>query len=149
MIKMNSDKNPREMKNREALLSTLWVFATLNYLYCDVLALMDSSMLKQIIIGTVGGIQMTQGFLLGASVLMEIPIAMILLSRILNHGVNRWANITAGSIMALVQFASLFFGASPTKYYIFFSIIEIATTAFIVMLAWRWPSPKTAKKGKK
>lgn len=25
-----------------AKLSTLWVFATLNYLYCDVLALMDS-----------------------------------------------------------------------------------------------------------
>ena len=34
------------------------------------------------------------------------------------------------------------FVAVPTLHYIFFSIIEIACTAFIVWYAWRWPNPE-------
>ena len=126
------------MENMKARLSTLWIFAMLNYLYCDVLALMDSGYLKQVMTGNVGGIHMTQGFLLGASILMEIPTAMVLLSRVLGYRANRWANIIAGSIMTVVQVASLFLGSSPTTYYIFFSVIEIACTAFVVWYAWKW-----------
>ena len=103
---------------------------------------MDSQQLKQIITGTVGGIHMTQGFLLGAAILMEIPIAMTLLSQVLKHRANRWANIIAGTIMTAVQFSTLFFGSSPTGYYIFFSIIEIACTLFIIWYAWTWPHPE-------
>ena len=39
--------------------------------------------------------------------------------------------------MTVVQIASLFAG-TPTHYYIFFSIIEIACTSFIVCYAWKW-----------
>ena len=74
-------------------LSTLWLFATLNYLYCDVVTLMDPDKLRQFTAGAVGGMEITQGFLLGAGILVEIPIAMVLLSRILQHRLNRWANI--------------------------------------------------------
>ena len=126
------------MKDRKALLSTLWIFVTLNYLYCDLLGLMDTGSLKQILTGTlVNGIQISQGFLLGSSILMEIPIAMVLLSWILKYGQNRWFNLIAGAIMTLVQIMSLFLGA-PTIYYVFFSVIEIACTAFIVYYAWTW-----------
>jgi len=103
---------------------------------------MDASLLNQFITGTVGGIEVSQGFLLGASILMEIPIAMILLSRILEYSANRWANIIAGFIMTVVQLSSLFFGSAPTTYYIFFSIIEIACTSFIIWYAWKWPKPQ-------
>lgn len=119
------------------ILSTLWIFVTVNYLYCDILTLMDPSQLKQIISGTVGIIHMTEGFLLGAAILMEIPIAMILLSRILKYSVNRWLNISAGIIMTAVQTASLFVG-KPTYYYSFFSMIEIATTIIIMWYSWKW-----------
>lgn len=129
-----------EMKNRKAILSTLWIFAMFNYLYCDVLSLMDSDFLKQYMTGNVGGIHLTPGFLLGAAALMEIPTAMVLLSRILGYRANRWANIIAGIIMTVVQFATLLFGSAPTLYYLFFSIIEIVSTLFIVWYAWRWPS---------
>jgi Family of unknown function (DUF6326) len=37
-------------------LSLLWIFVTLNYLYCDVLSLMDSSILKQFLAGNVDGL---------------------------------------------------------------------------------------------
>ncbi len=118
-------------------LSTLWLFATLNYLYCDVVTLMDPQKLRQFAAGTVGGMEITQGFLLGAGVLVEIPIAMVLLSRILKHQPNRWANVIAGLVMTAVQIATLL-PSQPTPYYVFFSVVEIATTALIIGYAWKW-----------
>ena len=126
-----------EKLDTKTKLSTLWLFALLNYLYCDLLSLMDSNLLNQYLTGTINGIQLTQGFLLGASILMEIPIAMILFSRLLKYQANRWANIIAGTIMTLVQIVTLLMGSS-TIYYWFFSIIEIATTASIIGIAWKW-----------
>lgn len=125
------------MEVMKSKLSTLWIFATLNYLYCDVVTLMDPNMLKEFLAGSVGGMNITQAFLLGAGVLVEIPIAMVLLSRILDQRVNRWANFVAGGVMTVVQLATLF-AKTPSLYYVFFSVIEIATTMAIVWIAWRW-----------
>lgn len=119
------------------LLSTLWIFVTLNYLYCDLMGLMDPVLLNQYITGSVEGITINEDFLLGAAVLMEIPIAMVLLSRILTYRANRWANMGAGAIKTLVMLATMFVG-DPTSYYLFFGLIEIATTGFIVWYAWYW-----------
>ena len=134
---MNTNKTIAEIKDQKGILSTLWIFAMFNYLYCDVLALMNSDYLKQVLTGNVAGIHFTPGFLLGAGILMEIPTAMVLLSRVLKYGANRWTNLIAGAFMTVVQIASLLVG-SPTLYYVFFSVIEIACTAFIVSYAWRW-----------
>lgn len=139
---MNAIENTAKMDTK-VLLSTLWIFVMFNYLYCDVVGLMDPVLLKQYITGNVGGIQITHGFLLGASILMEIPIAMIVLSRVLKYKSNRIVNIIAGTIMTAVQISSLFVGSSPTMYYIFFSIIEISCTAFIVWYAWQWTKPES------
>jgi Family of unknown function (DUF6326) len=125
------------MTGRGARLSLLWVFATLNYLYCDLMGLMDPDSLKQYLTGTVNGLQITQGFLLSAAILMEIPIAMVLASSVMPHRASRWANIVAGTVMTLVQIGSLFM-APPTVFYAFYSTVEIACTAFIVWYAWRW-----------
>ena len=133
---MNATKTTTEMKDKKVMLSTLWLFAMLNYTYGDVVTLMDP--VKH------GSIQLTQGFLLGASIFQEIPIAMVLLSRILKYRANRWANIIAGTIMTVALIATLFV-AVPTLYYVFFSIIEIACTAFIVWYAWRWPNPEARR----
>ena len=122
------------MKSR---LSVLWIFATLNYLYCDVVTLMDSGKLKGFLAGNVGGVTVTQEFLLAASVLVEIPISMVLLSRVLSYPANRWANIATGAFMTAVQLATLF-AKTPAPYYLFFSVIEIACTAMITWSAWSW-----------
>lgn len=139
---MNPNKKATAMKDRKVILSTLWIFAMLNYIYCDILSLMDPELLNQFMTGNVGGIQMTQGLLLQAAILMEIPTAMVLLARVLTYGANRWANIIAGTIMTAVQFSTLFFGSAPTMYYLFFSLIEITSTALIVWFAWKWPDPE-------
>jgi Family of unknown function (DUF6326) len=136
------------MEDMKARLSTLWIFAILNYLYCDVVGLMDPELLQQYLTGNVGGIHITQGFLLSAAILMEIPISMVILSRILKYGANRWANMIAGGIMTAVQFSTLFFGSTPTSYYIFFSVIEITCTALIVWFAWKWSNPEGSRNSK-
>jgi Family of unknown function (DUF6326) len=121
----------------KVLLSTLWIFATLNYLYCDLMGLMDSSLLKQYLTGKVDGLIIDEGFLLLAAFLMEIPIGMVLLARIFAHRPNRWANLFASFIKTGVMITTLFVG-TPTSYYLFFALIEIATTLFIGYFAWQW-----------
>jgi hypothetical protein len=127
------------MRDAKATLSTLWLFAVLNFVYCDVLTLYDHVFIKQS-----STIQYTQAFLLGAAILVEIPMLMVLLSRVLRYPLNRWANIIAGGLMTVVQGATLL-GGTPTMYYVLFSILEIATTAVIVWQAWKWvdPAPET------
>ena len=131
------------LKKQKSLLSTLWIFVTLNYLYCDLVGLMDATLLSQYLAGAVDGLVISQGFLLAASIFIEIPMIMILLSKVLKGKGNRNANIIAGLIMTVVQIATLFLGP-VSIYYLFFSIIEIATTAFIVWYAWK-KFPKKAK----
>jgi len=119
------------------LLSTLWIFVTFNYLYCDLIGVMDSKLLKQYLNGSVEGFLINEEFLLYAGILMEIPISMILLSRVLNPKPNAVANILAGSIKTIVMVLTLLAG-SFTKYYLFFACIEIATTIFIIVYAFKW-----------
>jgi len=128
-------------KDRKVILSTLWVFVTLNYLYCDLIGLMDTELLKQYITGKVNGLEISETFLLAGAVLMEIPVAMILLSRILKYRANRWTNIIAGSIKTVAMILSMCVG-KPTLYYLFFGIIEIFCTLFIVWYAWKWKNHK-------
>ena len=47
----------------KTLLSSLWIFAVLNYLYADVLSLMNPERLNEFLTGTVGGISITPAFL--------------------------------------------------------------------------------------
>jgi Family of unknown function (DUF6326) len=125
-------------KDAKVIFSTLWIFATLNYLYCDILGFFDADILNKLLTGHMGSIQLTQGFLLASSVLMEIPISMIVLSQVLKYTVNRWVNIIAATVMTVVQTSSLFSGTTPTVYYIFFSLIEISCTLYIAWHAWKW-----------
>jgi len=124
-------------------LSTLWITASLSYLYCDVISLMDPELLKQYLQGTVNGLAFTPGFLLGAAILISIPITMVLLSRVLNYRANRWTNITAATFMTGVQTLTLVMGV-PAPYYLYLSIIEIACTVLIVGYAWMWRKPAPA-----
>src|ERR1700674_2715731 len=131
------------MEGLRSKLSTIWIVGTLNYLYCDVVTLMDPALLKQFLAGDIGSLHISQGFLLGAGILVEIPIAMVLLSRILGDRPNRIANIVAGTTMTAVQVLSLMVKA-PALYYVFFSVIEIACTSAIVWYAWKWRSDERA-----
>ncbi len=70
--------------NRKVVLAALWTVATANYLYCDLFTSMEPTYVRDLVSqGKISGITVSQGFLLGSTVLMEIPIAMIQFSRVL------------------------------------------------------------------
>ena len=131
--------------NRKTLLSTLWIFVTINYLYCDLIGLMDASLLKQYLAGRVEGMEINQKFLLAAGILMEIPISMILFAKILKDKPNALANGVSAFIKTFVMISTLFLG-KPTIYYLFFAIIEISTTVFIFIYAIVWLKEINASK---
>lgn len=87
-------------------LPTLWIFAMFNYLYADIVTLMDPEALKLIQSGAVGTLQINRGFLLGAAILMETAIAMVLLSRALKYRANRWAFCSSSAVPGVSQAAS-------------------------------------------
>ena len=127
-------------------LSILWIFALLNYLYADVIALWA-------LLGTppADTPQLGPWVLAGSAVLMEIPIAMILASRLLPLRANRLANIIAGSIVTLVNGFLTFIppliglGRPPAlPEYLFFATIETVCTSIIVWQAWTWPGADAA-----
>ncbi len=131
---MNTDKRTTEMKVGKAILSTLWVFVMFNYLYADFVSLIFNPAYQTM------ATRMTEGLVLGAAVVFEISIAMVLLSRVLKYRANRWAKILVGlESTAFVAF-TLFGGNSPAPYYLFFAPIEIACTLFIVWYALKWPN---------
>jgi hypothetical protein len=132
MENKNTNKKTTELIDRKVLLSSLWLFAMLTYTG-DVVTLMDP--IKH------GSIELTEGFLLGGSIYMMIPISMVLMSRILKYRANRLASIIAGTIMTITLTLTLFV-AVPTMYYAFFTAIEIACTALIVWYAWTWRNPE-------
>lgn len=132
------------MKDMRVALPALWIFMVLNYLYCDVVALMDPPLAREVLAGRAAGgsITITPEFLLMAGMMMEIPMAMTVLSRVLGRRLNRWANFSAAAFMTVVQVGSLFVG-TPASYYFFFSAIEIGTLVLIAALALRWTKPES------
>src|SRR5574340_218379 len=95
---MNTHASTAEMPSMPVRLSTMWIFIMLNMIFADILGFMYPGGLKEVLAGYAGGVHITPGFLLAAAVVTEIPIAMIVLSRVLRHRANRWANIVAGVV---------------------------------------------------
>ena len=127
--------------DKKVLLSTLWIFLVVNFIFCDVFGLHHAEYLNDILNGNADGMPITQEFLLCFSVVMEIPMAMILVSRLLTPKYNRILNMIFGALLAIVQLWSLTVG-SATLHYWFFSVIEIATCISIVWIAWKWENKK-------
>src|SRR5262245_54130875 len=120
-------------------LSLFWIFALLNYLYADVIALFD-------IAGSRTRFDPLPAWaLMGSAVLMEIPIAMIVACRLLPFRANRLANIIAGGVVTLVNGFLTFvpplvgWGKPPAfPEYLFFATIETVCTVAIIWQAWNW-----------
>jgi len=129
--------------NTKVLLVLLWVFYTVNFMYCDTLLKLEPGVLEGIMSGHMadGTVKITAGFLLGTAIMFELPFLMIVLSWVLKYRTNRWVNIIAASLFVVTQIGSLFMGF-PSPMYIFYSLVEIAALLIIVWNAWKWTNPE-------
>jgi hypothetical protein len=139
---MNINKINSGLQDRKNILSTLWIYLSVNYIYCDHLGIMDPGVIKGLLAGQIGSIEVTQVFLLAAAIMMQIPFLMIVLSRVLKYRLNRWVNIIAGILMIVIQIGTMGSGSAPTLVYLFYSVIEVVCNFLIVWLAWKWRKPE-------
>ena len=112
-------------------LSTLWVVVMFNMVFADILTFIKPGALQELWAGQ-AGVHVTPGLLLVFALLLEIPIAMIFVSRILKRGPNRWANTAA----AVITTAFVVGGGSLNLHYVFFATVEVACMALIVWSVW-------------
>lgn len=117
------------MEAMKVKLSTLWVFVMFNMVFADIIGFLNAGALEQMM-----AMKPAAGLLLVFSILLEIPIAMIVLSRFLQYRANRWANLVAGVITILFVVG----GGSATVTYIFFATIEVLCLLYIIWSVWKW-----------
>lgn len=129
---MNSEVTNRKM-DTGAKLSLMWIVVMFNMVFADILGFIYPGSLADIMTGSPGGVEITPAFLLAMALLLEIPIAMIFLSRTLGYRANRWANTVA----AVVTAAFVIVGKSDYLHYYFFAAVEVAVMGLIVWTAWK------------
>src|SRR5262245_11329554 len=118
--KMNA--NNESAMDTKVKLSTLWIFILFNMVFAVILSFLDAELLNELLMGRAGDVEITSGFLLLAAIFLEIPIAMVFLSRVMPYKINRWANIIA----AVVTIAFVIGGGSTMPHYLFIAAIEVA-----------------------
>lgn len=118
-------------------LSALWASVMFLYVYGDFFGLYRPGALEGVLAGQMGPLGVvTQGVLLGTSVLIAIPSVMVFLSLVLSAGVVRWANVALGITYAVAVAVTL---PGAWVFYVFLSILEMLLSVAISVYAWRWP----------
>ena len=124
---MDGFAKPTAPEPPRALLSALWIVVMINVLSADIFSFM---------LGSAGetAVAVTPWIMFAFAVIHEIPIAMIILSRVLKRGVNRTLNCIAAGITAAYVIA----GGSATPHYIFFALAEVICLVWIVVRVKNW-----------
>ena len=126
------------LQDRKIVLSTLWVFVLINMIYADILGMLKPGYLENL---DKLSQELSAETVLLFSLLMEVPIIMILLSRVLNRRANRIANLVAAPLSILwVVVPSLItsLGSTPLSY-VFFATVESLAMLYIAWYAFKWP----------
>ena len=125
--------------NSKTVLSTLWIVVMINMLKADILSLyIPGSVEEAAKTAASTGTPISQ-LMLGAAIMMEISIVMIILSRQLPYNVNRWVNI----IVSLITIAFVVGGGVGYPHYIFIATVEVICLLLIIGIAWKWHNVET------
>jgi hypothetical protein len=115
-------------------ISTLWIVIMFNIVFADILGFISPGFLTKVQSGVVDGVVITPVFLLVAAVLLQIPIVMIFLTRVLARKPARILNYVA----IVITGAFVIGGGSTLPHYLFFVSVELAAMLYIAVLAYRW-----------
>lgn len=118
----------------QSLLSTLWTFILFNMLLRDLHEFPTEGYIEELM-----ALKLSDKIMLFYAFIVEIPILMVLLSRILDNTANKWANIIAGSVSLLGIMSTL---PSADLDDFFFAIVNAIAIVTIFYLAWKLPATK-------
>lgn len=132
--KMNISAIPTKKIDTKTLLSTLWVVVMINMLKADTLSLFIPGATDEVARTAASAGASIPQLMLGAAIIGQLAIAMIVLSRVLKYGINRWVNIVVG----IVIIAYIWGGSASYPHYIFIATVETLCLLLIVWFAWTW-----------
>ena len=118
----------------KVLLSTLWIVVMINMLKADILSLFVPGTAEEVAKTAASMGASIPQLMLGGAIMGQLAIAMIVLSRVLKYGINRWVNIVVG----IVIIAYIWGGAAAYPHYIFIASVETLCLLLIVGFAWTW-----------
>jgi uncharacterized membrane protein len=110
----------------------MWIAVMLTYLWGDVLRIFAGHATP----GEIGGAKVTQAMGLGLAALMLIPILVVVLSLVLPHNVNRWANIIVAAFWFIFNLAGL--RGYPGHYDKFLLAVSMLFNLVTIWFAWKW-----------
>ena len=120
------------MQESKVTLSIIWIAVMLTYLLGDVIRIFTGDM----VIGEIQGAKFTQGMSLGIAALMVIPILMVVLSLVLPHNINRWANIIVAVFWFLFNLVGL--PSYEGHYDKFLLAVSMVFNVITIWVAWKW-----------
>lgn len=132
--KMNPNTNPAKKIDTKILLSTLWIVVMINMLKADILSLFIPGAADEVARTSASAGASIPQLMLAGAIMGQLGIAMIVLSRVLKYGINRWVNIVA----SLVTIAYIWGGMASYTHYIFIATVETLCLLLIVGFAWTW-----------
>jgi len=116
----------------KVLLSTLWTVVMINMVYADVISLHIPGTLEEV--AKTAGETPIPLLMLGGAIIIELPLLMIILSRVLKYQINRWANM----IVAILTIVFVIGGSAPYPHYYFIAAIEVVCMLLVILTAWQW-----------
>jgi hypothetical protein len=119
-------------------ISALWIAMLFLFAYGDIFGMFQPGRIDEIRAGTVGGMDISQAFLLAVSVYIAIASVMVFLTLTLPPKANRWTNI----VLAVLYIVSIVASVVGEKwvYFWFLSVVECSLLLLVIWKAWRWPS---------
>ena len=131
---MNTRATPTKKIDTKALLSTLWIVVMINMLKADILSLFIPGATDEVAKTAARAGASIPQLMLGAAIIGQLAIAMIILSRVLKYSLNRWVNI----VVSLVIIAYIWGRMASYPHYIFIASVETLCLLLIVWFAWKW-----------
>ena len=122
-------------------IAALWASMLFVFVYVDVFSLYRADVRADLEAGKIAVFTIGQGYLLGVTVYVALPILMLFLSLVLPVRVTRMANIVLAVVYGLTIAGS---AIGEWNYFILGSAIEAALLAGIVYSCWSWPKAPEA-----
>lgn len=123
-----------ESINKNILLSQLWLFMLLNMIFRDIHEIFYPPTIKELMGGTFNGQEIPEFLMLIGGFMVLLPISMVLISRILKRGINRWFNL----IIAPFSLIAILVNGVRDMDDILFVIVKSITLIIIYVVALKW-----------
>ena len=122
-------------------LAAVWTALMFLFVYADLLSFFRPGELDDISAGNMGPVDVSQGSLLIAAIVVTIPALMIVVSAAAPFPLVRWLNLGVGILYILVSVSNLI--GESWAYYLFFGVLEIGLAGLVVAYSYRWRGAST------